>query len=311
LYLATLRQYFTLPGVALERKIEILESVTDNTNLYRSHFLEVGTLAMSLVTGYPGEARVVEQYADHAVRGGDAQGALTMIKSRLAKPDPTSGLFMKAIEIEAYLQRPDSVAMWSERALKIYPGEVDIYLLRASALQYMKRPREAQRTLTSALKVAGTDSLRSEIWGAIGTLHHEEGDLKKTFAAYEKALEFSSDNALVLNNYAYFLALEGKQLDRALGMAQRAVRLQENFATYLDTYAWVLYKTGDYAEARRVMQQALPLDSEHSSELMMHYGDILWALGEKFMASVYWKRARDAGWEPADEIEERLLRIEN
>ena len=80
--------------------------------------------------------------------------------------------------------------------------------------------------------------------------------------------------------------------------------------TYLDTYAWVLYKTGDYAEARKVMQQALPLDREQSPELLIHYGDILWALGEEFMASVYWKKARDAGWEPVAEIEERLARIE-
>jgi hypothetical protein len=57
------------------------------------------------------------------------------------------------------------------------------------------------------------------------------------------------------------------------------------------------------------MQQALALDREGNPELMIHYGDILWALGEEFMASVYWKRARDAGWEPVAEIEERLGRV--
>ncbi len=311
LYLATLGQYFSLPGVSLERKKEILENLTGNVNFYRNHFFEIGGLALSLVTGHPGDHEAVEIYADHAVRGGDAEGALTILKSALSRPDPSLDTFLKTIEIEAWLERPDSVAVWSDRALALYPGEVRIYLLRASALQYLKRPREAQKTLSRALKVAATDSLRSEIYGAMGTLWHEEGNDKKTFAAYEKALEYNSDNALVLNNYAYYLALEGRQLDRALGMAQRAIKIQQNFATYLDTYAWVLYKTGDYAEARRVMGMALPLDREGSAELMMHYGDILWALGEKFMASVYWKKARDAGWEPASEIEERLKRMDN
>ncbi len=92
-------------------------------------------------------------------------------------------------------------------------------------------------------------------------------------------------------------------------MAGRAVSLSENNPSYLDTYAWVLYNQGDYAEARRVMQQALPIDREQSAELLIHYGDILWALGEGFMASVYWKRAREAGWEPDSDIEERLLRL--
>ncbi len=309
LCIATLKQLFSLPEVPLARKINRFESLTRNINFYRANFLEMGELAIFLVTRYPGNSKVVELYADHAVRGGDAEGALSILKNRLSRPDAPLSTFMKVIQIETWQERPDSVAMWSDRALKLYPDEIQIYLLRSGALQYLKRPKEAMKTLSRALKEASTDSLRSEVWGTIGTLWHEKGNNKKTFAAYEKALEYSSDNALVLNNYAYFLALEGKQLDRALGMAQRAVRLQENFATYLDTYAWVLYKTGDYAEARRVMQQALPLDRDGSPELLIHYGDILWALGEEFMASVYWKKARDAGFEPVDEIEERLARI--
>jgi tetratricopeptide (TPR) repeat protein len=310
LSLAALRQLFTLPGVALERKIERFEILTSNTGLYRNHFFEIGTLALTLLTAYPTDARVTGLYADHAVRGGDAEGALRTIKSRLERPDPTLDLYLKAIEIEAYLQRSDSVALWSRRALLKYPAEIRIYLLRASALQYMKRPRQALKTLSAALRAAPNDSLRSEIHGAVGTLWHERGNERKTFAAYEKALACNPDNALVLNNYAYFLTISGRQLDRALGMAQRAVKLQPGTASYLDTWAWTLFKTGDVAEARRVMQQALPLDGEQSAELMIHYGDILWAQGESFMATVYWKKARDAGWEPADEIEERLSRVQ-
>jgi tetratricopeptide (TPR) repeat protein len=310
LFVATLKQLFTLPEVALERKIERFEMLTRNTGFYRAHFYEMGELALTIVTTHPGAPEAVQMYADHSVRGGDPEGALAMLKDILGRPDASPEIFSKVIEIEAWLKRPDSVAMWSDRALKSYPDRIDIYMLRSGALQYLGRIGEARKTLTRALRAASTDSLRSEVWGAIGTLWHEEGNNRKTFAAYEKALAFSADNALVLNNYAYFLAIEGRQLDRALGMAQRAVKLQENFATYLDTYAWVLFKTGDAAGARRVMQQALPLDRDNSPELMMHYGDILWALGEKFMASVYWKRARDAGWEPVAEIEERLSRLE-
>ncbi|MDR1671831.1 MAG: hypothetical protein LBR57_04870 [Alistipes sp.] len=310
LFLATLKQLFTLPEEPLKRKIEHFEALARNVSFYRAHFFEMGELALTIVTTHPREAEAVGLYADHAVRGGDPEGALIMLKSILERPEAPLDIFSKTIEIEAYLDRPDSVALWSDRALRVYPDEIGIYLLRSGALQYMGRPKEARKTLTRALRVAQTDSLRSEVWGTIGTLWHEEGNNKKTFAAYEKALRFRSDNALVLNNYAYFLAVEGRQLDRALGMAQRAVKLQENFASYLDTYAWVLYKTGDYTGARRVMQQALPLDRDNSAELLIHYGDILWALDEKFMASVYWKRARDAGWEPIAEIEERLSRIE-
>ncbi|MDR2912216.1 MAG: tetratricopeptide repeat protein [Alistipes sp.] len=310
LFLSTLNQLFSLPEVPLATKMERMEALTRNETFYRAHFFEVGDLALTLVTRHAGNPEVAELYADHAIRGGDVEGALTMLKNQLSRPAPALSTFMKTIEIEAWQRRPDSVARYSDRALELFPSEVQIYMLRASAMQFMGRPKEARKTLARALPVAATDSLRSEVWGAIGNLWHEAGDNRKTYAAYNRALDFDPDNALVLNNYAYYLATEGRELDRALGMASRAVKLRENFSTYLDTYAWVLYKTGDYAGARRVMQQALPLDRDGNPELMFHYGDILWALGEEFMASVYWKRARDAGWEPADEIEERLARLE-
>jgi hypothetical protein len=58
------------------------------------------------------------------------------------------------------------------------------------------------------------------------------------------------------------------------------------------------------------MKRALPLDGAHNPELLIHYGDILRALGDTFMAKRYWRQARDAGYEPVSEIEERLSEVE-
>ena len=309
LYFATLKQLFLLNEVPLGEKIEYFERLTRNSNFYRQNFAGMSDLALILVTRYPGNPRVVELYSDHMIRSGDIEGAQAMLKNQLGKPDTPLSTFLQVIEIEAYLERPDSVAVYSDRALARYPGQMDIYMMKSGALQYMKRYKEARKVLDASLKYAGTDSLRSVIYGSIGNVWHQENNMKKTFSNYEKALKLDNNNILVLNNYAYFLAEEGRDLDRALGMASRAIKLQENSSTYLDTYAWVLYRLGNFTEARKVMQQALPLDRSNSSELLIHYGDILWALGDSFMATIYWKRARDAGYEPVSDIEERLSRV--
>lgn len=309
LFFATIKQLFMLGEVPLKEKIEYFGKLTRNRSFYRQNFMAISDLALLLFTRYPSDPDVVELYSEHLISSGNVEGALVMLKTELEKPDARLSSFLQVIEIEAYLQRPDSVALYSDRALAHYPDEYDIYLMKSGALQYMKRYKDARKTLEKALKTASADSLKSIIYGSIGTVWHEEGNLKKTFANYEKALKYDSQNVLVLNNYAYFLAVEGRELDRALGMASRAIKLEENSATYLDTYAWVLYKLGNYAEAKKAMQQALPLDSGNSPELLIHYGDILYALGDNFMASVYWKRARDAGYEPAKDIEERLSRL--
>jgi len=105
------------------------------------------------------------------------------------------------------------------------------------------------------------------------------------------------------------IAAGGRARERALAMAGRAIVLEENNPTYLDTYAWVLYRLGRYDEAKKTMQQALSLDRSQSPDLQLHYGDILAALGEKFMAEVYWKKALEGGYDDPDAIVERFRRL--
>ena len=53
------------------------------------------------------------------------------------------------------------------------------------------------------------------------------------------------------------------------------------------------------------MQQAMSFDKSNSSELALHYGDILDALGSTFMAQTYWRKALERGAD-ATIIEGRL-----
>ena len=129
--------------------------------------------------------------------------------------------------------------------------------------------------------------------------------MKQCYKAYDHSLRYDPDNAMVLNNYAYFLSLEGRELEKALTMSSRAIALTDNNPTYLDTHAWVLFKLGRTDEARKILQKAVALDGQKSPELMVHYGDILHLLGEQFMAEIYWRRALEKGYD-ARQIEQRL-----
>jgi len=122
-------------------------------------------------------------------------------------------------------------------------------------------------------------------------------------------LRLDTTNAVIYNNYAYFLSLREERLDDALEMARKANRLSPNNPTYLDTYAWVLYMLERYEEAREPMRLAVSLDRTDSKELLIHYGDILYKLNDRFMASIYWKKALEKGYDP-EEIEKRLKLIE-
>src|SRR5690606_40887698 len=94
------------------------------------------------------------------------------------------------------------------------------------------------------------------------------------------------------NNYAYFLSLDKKDLEKAKSMSGKLVAKFPNNATYLDTHAWVLFQLKEYEEAIKFMKKALDHQSEPSGVMLEHYGDILFKLGNKKGALEYWKEAQ-------------------
>lgn len=308
-YMGTLRKIFMADGIPVETKIEMFDDMAANVEFYRRNYFAMNSLATTLQVRYPHDYRVMEVYATHLIRSGEIQTALGLYKSYSEGNPDSLEPYYSILDIESYLQRPDSVNKYSDMALARFPDNAELYLRKGFALDNMDREKDALKNYKQALRRVDTDSARSVITGIIGDTHHRHNADSKSFRAYEKALRYDPDNAVVLNNYAYYLSELDTKLDKALAMSTRANELSPSNSTYLDTQAWILYKLGRYKEAREIMLRAVSLDSMGSEVLLLHYGDILYELGEYFMAKTYWKRALDKGYDKT-EIDERLKRPE-
>ena len=307
--LAVTRQLFQSDELPLETKIKRFGQFTSDTRFYREYYFQLNDLASTLAIRYPDDKRVVELYAGHLIASGELEQALALYKSHLADQPPVEDYFRAVIDIESYLQHPDSVDKYVTRALELFPAKVDFHLSKGHVMSNSKQYVKAIGAYKGALRHADTDSLRSVIYGSLGDNCQNRGDYKNCFKYYDKGLRLDTTNAVIYNNYAYFLSLREERLDDALEMARKANRLSPNNPTYLDTYAWVLYMLGRYEEAREPMRLAVSLDRTDSKELLIHYGDILYKLNDRFMASIYWKKALEKGYDP-EEIEKRLKLIE-
>ena len=127
-----------------------------------------------------------------------------------------------------------------------------------------------------------------EAYGNIGDMYHTLKDSGRSYRAYEKALKINPDYAPVLNNYAYYLALERKNLKKALAMSKKTIDANPDNSTYLDTYGWILYQLKRYEEAKPVFKHAMLYGGKDSAECLWHYGRVLEALGEKDAAKIYY-----------------------
>ena len=310
------RKLFLSDQMPLEQKIRRFELFPSELEFYRANYFQLHDLASLLAIRYPTDKRVVELYANHLIASGQLEEALQHYKAHLKDEPLEKDYFLTVIDIESYLERPDSVKKYVNEALT-HPKAIELHLAEGNVKYRMDNFAGAVSSYKKALNYTDTDTLRSQIWGQIGDVYHAQGEasgflLKKMYQrdcykAYKKALKYNPDNVLVLNNWAYFLSLEGKQLERALKMAERVSELTDRNPTYMDTHAWILFRLGRLEEARQLMRQAVALDGQKSQELLLHYGDILHAMGDQFMAETYWKKALERGYDKAV-IEERMKR---
>ena len=343
-YLSVLTRIFAHEEPPVEAKLDEWNQLINDQQAYRTHFGLYDMLIKQLRILYPNNKRVLKCYMTHLFVSGQAEEAARLSKLVLNNPSATVEDFDLVRVIEGVLGRPDSVAHYINEGLKRFPNNTNFLMQRGILAKERKDYKKASmdflealcstednemrgnicttiglmeferenmkycyKAFDQALKYFGkNDTLRSNTYATLGDLEHQRNDMKRCYKAYNKALKCYADNEHVLNNYAYFLSLEGHNLEKALAMATRANELSENNPTFLDTKAWVLYKLHRYADAKKVMQQALSLDRSKSPEYPLHYGDILYALGEEFMAKVYWRKALELGADK-EEIEKRFL----
>ena len=305
-YFAVLERLFGNDNLPLKSKIDEWKALANDINSYRNFYPQYDALIKRLYIRNAESKEVATLYSQHLIRSGKTEDAIRLFKQLIDYKQPKIEEFTRIIEIENYLNRPDSVKRYTDLALALFPHNTDLLHIRGALAAENKEYDDALVLYNEALRHADNDTLRSALLGSIGDVEHRRNEKKRSYKAYEKALRYNADNATVLNNYAYFLSLDGHNLERALAMATRAIALSENNPTFLDTVAWVLYKMGRYSEAKKYMQQALSLDRSKSPEFSLHYGDILHALGEEFMAKTYWRRALERGAD-VKEVESRFV----
>lgn len=206
---------------------------------------------------------------------------------------------------ESRLNENEAVRDHAVAALKYYPMQPVFYWYAGVANAVLENNEDAISYLEKGRRYTSDKMQMSEFDAFLGDIYHQQGDEDKAFDAYDRTLRNNPDNALVLNNYAYYLSLRGERLEEALEMAIRANELVPDNVYYTDTYAWVLYKLGRYKEAEKIMKKCLGLEKNPSGANLEHYGDILLKLGKESEAMEYWKKAQQAGG-ASKELDQKL-----
>lgn len=310
--LVSLRSYYRVQG-----ETEKVDSMTEQILLNKNTTTEQRIYLMRQVV------------ADSERTDGDSTQVLALFHKMLAQPQQNDDIAtlcaaymdlkkMPQDSVKAMLQTvlriaPDNAAArlqlvsyaWDRKdhnevislcqeARQYNPEEMAFYYYQGMAYYQEEDHDKALEAFQNGISVIDEDSnpaIVSDFYAVMGDLLHQKGMTREAFEAYDSCLQWKDDNVMCLNNYAYFLSEMGEQLDKAEQMSYKTIKAEPKSATYLDTYAWILFMQQRYSEAKIYIDQALQNDSDSSAVITEHAGDIYIQNREPERAVELWQQA--------------------
>jgi len=278
----------------VETKLAILRSYIQEMYNDSTQLPQVRQLFDVLIDQHPHEHDIHALYARYLIVTKDYAKAAEQTERSLDL-DPADGEEWEMLT-SLYLQVDDmdKAKAAIKRSFRYFPENPRQYLALGSIYTMAEEGEKAAKEYGRALELTDSTDVEmlSRIYGAIGDNYYTVLAMPDSaFAMYQKSLLYDPDNTLALNNCAYYLACEGRDLDKALSMAETAVAAEPENENSLDTYAWVLFKLKNYSKAREIIDRTLSLSDEPGKELLEHAGDIYFMDGEPDKALEFWKEA--------------------
>jgi tetratricopeptide (TPR) repeat protein len=290
-----LKLAFASSTLGIDEQVRILVSYIKQLPSPRPEVNETArSLAAATISSHPKEAKAYSVAADIETLTNHRREARDLYLKALHYDVSKFQIWQQVVLIDAELNQTDSLLAHTDRALELFPNQATMWFYNGVAQVQRKDPTRGVKALEHGRKLTEDNAeLRAQFDAQLGDAYHSLKEYEKSDAAYEAALTADPDNAQAANNYSYFLSLRGEKLDRAKELMGKLLKRFPGNDTYLDTYAWVLYKQKDYAGARQALEQALKTTTD--ATVVEHYGDVLWQLNQPERALAEWQRARKAG----------------
>jgi tetratricopeptide (TPR) repeat protein len=293
-----LRRAITGPELDLETKMQFLGEYLNILQRTGQDFEAVNPIFQTLFAQHPYDTELSFVFGSILMMQGDEEKAISYFERFIRENPENSAGYEQLLRIAINNQDLDMLTDISTKALERFPQKPQFYFYLGIAHFQKSRYAKALQVFQAGLQnaVFPHPGLRSMFLGQIGDLHHKLDNQEAAFEYYGKALEYNPMNIHVLNNYAYFLALARRDLQRAEQMSAITLQAEPLNPIFLDTYGWILYQQGAYTLARIYLERAIEHGRDNPSAVIYEqFGDVLYKTGEPERARKMWKRAKELG----------------
>lgn len=277
----------------VESKSQILVNYTKTLLSAKDTTHRTDHLFDVLIEQHPLEPQIRVLYSEYLMFIDNNEGAAEQIDYALNLDPTNKELWTRLMAYHLYAGNYEKAIEVGDKAIRLNPDNVELYSYLGSSCYSVKQYDKAIEVYDKALAILDSTQVddRSNLLSGKADVKFAMGDTIAAFALYDQSLDLNPDNPGTLNNYAYFLALSNRDLDKAERMSAKTIVEDAANPTYLDTYAWVFYMRKEYTMAQLYIEMAINNEEQPTSELFEHYGYILLANGDKQKALEQWRKA--------------------
>jgi tetratricopeptide (TPR) repeat protein len=252
------------------------------------------TIAEVFYNSHREDIRTLSIYSDVQIRLRNFNKAANALRI-ITQKDPSNYAAVEQLVFALNATgKTDSVLYYSGRAIQQFKDRPLLYLFNGSA-HYQKGSWEnAINSLTNGLSLTGDTALRVEFYSLLAECYQNIQKYDESENAFNEALKLDRSNLVVKNNYAYYLSLREKNLKLAEKMSLETIKAQPSNSTYLDTYAWILFKQGKYRKAEKYILSAVK-QGGNDEDILKHCAEIQIKLGKYAEAIKYLSRIVNMG----------------
>lgn len=298
-----LRLAFQNPEVNIDDKIKILLSYYDISQHNAMRKTQAYELLDLMIGAHPNEPKAWSMKGDYLVRDRRYEEAIACFETVNKYDNSRYAIWDQLLRLYAENRNWQMLAKRSEEAIELFPLQPILYLYNGTAWQQQKNYTKALEAFTSGKDlVLDARDLKSEFYSGMGDAYFGLKNYTEMEKAYENAITTDPLNIAAKNNFAYHLAKANRNLTKAQELITEVLKQQPKSLFYLDTQGYVYFRLKQYEKARQLFEDLLKMGGDRFGEILEHYGDVLFFLGETQKAVEYWEKAKATGGELSDQI---------
>ena len=247
----------------------------------------------------PKDAALAAYLADANIAAKKYQAAVDLTRAALLdNPDDIRLVRLEARALRFAGKTDQGIALL-EDSVKKHADDPTSYIALAQLYAEAERGAQAVRVLQDAQTKFPDDTT---IGFELGATLDKQKKFADAEAVFKQVLNREPDNAAALNYLGYMLAERGERLDESVNYVKKALEIEPENGSYLDSLGWAYYKSDKLDLAESNLKKAAD-QLKTNSVIQDHYGDVLLKMGRVDEAIAAFNRALTGDGDSIDRAE--------